>query len=164
MALPCVQKPPNLTEDYELVLSVASPLEVVHNAPLLRRIASFFAAAGETERAALAALVGNALQDAGQALRELTSEALEAVLARRTTTRVSLEIAAPRGASCQRIWMIHRPICSLSTWELSRSTAPLEKDATRGGAADSRRLAARGRRMRPRSTINLRSSSLQCRC
>ena len=92
-----VQKPPNLTEDYELVLSVASPLEVVHNAPLLRRIASFFAAAGETERAALAALVGNALQDAGQALRELTSEALEAVLVEEAQTAASVAQRAREG-------------------------------------------------------------------
>ena len=91
-----VQRPPNIPEDFEVHLSVASPLQVVHNAPLMRRFVRFFAAANETERAALAALVGNALQDAGQALRELTSEALEAVLARRTTTRLSLQLAAPR--------------------------------------------------------------------
>ena len=91
-----VQRPPNQSEDYELFLSVASPLEIVHNAPLLRRIGRFFSVAGETERAALASLVGDALQDAQQALRELTSEALESVLARRTTTRVSLQLAAPR--------------------------------------------------------------------
>ena len=85
-----------MTEGYEVALFVTAPLQIVHNAPLFRRIATVFSVTGETERAALAELVGDAFQGAQQALRELTSDALEAVLARRTTTALKLELAAPR--------------------------------------------------------------------
>ena len=91
-----VQRPPDRTEDVDVSISINSPLEVVHNPQLLRRIHRFFAIAQETERAELAALVGSALDGAQRALRELTSDALKAVLARRTTTAVSLQLAAPR--------------------------------------------------------------------
>ncbi|KOO28183.1 vacuolar protein sorting-associated protein vps13 [Chrysochromulina tobinii] len=91
-----VQRPPDRAEQWEISLTNTSPLEVVHNAPLLRRIGRFFAIVNETERAELAALVSNALRDATQALRELTTEALAAVLARHTTTAISLRLAAPR--------------------------------------------------------------------
>ena len=91
-----VQRPQGQPEDFAVSLTVASPLEIVHNAPLLRRIAAFFAVASETERAELARLVGDALVGATQALKELTGEALAAILARRTTTAVSLKLAAPR--------------------------------------------------------------------
>jgi len=51
-----VQRPPDRAEQWEISLTNTSPLEVVHNAPLLRRIGRFFAIVNETERASGASL------------------------------------------------------------------------------------------------------------
>eukprot|EP00965_Chrysotila_dentata_P060266 1998038-Pleurochrysis_carterae.AAC.1 len=52
-----MQKPPARSEDVEIAISVAAPLEIVHNAPLLARVWRFFAVLGETEAAEIAQIV-----------------------------------------------------------------------------------------------------------
>ena len=51
-----VQRPAGRTEDVEIAVSVASPLEVVHNAPLLARISHFFAVISESDSEEVAQL------------------------------------------------------------------------------------------------------------
>ena len=87
------QRPPHRTEDSELSLLVSSPLELVHNAQLLARIADFFAVAGETERAALTQIVSDAV---AQTLSSWREDTLSAILARHKTTALDLRLAAPR--------------------------------------------------------------------
>ena len=87
------QNPPHRTEERELSLLVTSPLELVHNAALLSRIYTFFAVAGESERAALAKIVSDAVT---QTLTSWREETLSALLARHQTTALDIRLAAPR--------------------------------------------------------------------
>ena len=75
--------------DQRLEVTVATPLELVHNARLLDRVRRFLDVLGESERAELAQLV----RQQAESLREVT---LESVLARRKSTDVQLRLAAPR--------------------------------------------------------------------
>ena len=73
-------------------------LRVAHGRCLARcvQLRRFVAAAAETERAALVALVAE-VQRAQKALKERTTEALEQMLAQRATTNIRVtELRAPR--------------------------------------------------------------------
>ena len=131
-----VQRPPERAEDWKVSLVNTSPLEVVHNAPLLKRIGRFFAVASETERAELAELVSNALSDATQALKDLTAEALSAVLARRTTTCISVQLAAPRLILPADLSDPSSPLLILDMGAISVSSATVAPAPATGADAD----------------------------
>ena len=71
---------------------VASPLEIVYQPALLRRVTDYFSVLGEARQAEIAHLV----RDQAHALRDWTEEALAAVFARRKTTGLRLHFESPR--------------------------------------------------------------------